>query len=122
MAGEGKAERLPFLVSGDGIQKWLMVPKLAVGTGVLTGQAVYDAAKEWDLVENIMGMCFDTTASNTGLNEGACIHIMKHVKRNLLQFAFRHHVLELVVGAAITVCFGPSSGPKIQLFQRFVKW
>lgn len=122
MAGEGKAERLPFLVSGDGIQKWLMVPKLAVGTGVLTGQAVYDAAKEWDLVDNIIGMCFDTTASNTGLNEGACIHIMKHVKRNLLQFAFRHHVFELVVGAAITVCFGPSSGPEIQLFQRFVKW
>ena len=117
---------MPFLVSGDGIQKWLMVPKLAVGTGVgtgvLTGQAVYDAAKEWDLVDNIIGMCFDTTASNTGLNEGACIHIMKHFKRNLLQFAFRHHVFELVVGAAITVCFGPSSGPEIQLFQRFVKW
>ena len=122
MAGEGKAERLPFLVSGDGIQKWLMVPKLAVGTGVLTGQAVYDAAKEWDLLGNITGMCFDTRARNTGLKKGAYIHIMKHVKRNLLQFAFRHHVFELVVGAAITVCFGPSSGPEIQLFQRFVKW
>ena len=71
MAGEGIAERLPILVSGDGIQKLLMVPKLAAGTGVLTGQAVYDAAKEWDLVDNIIGMCFDTTASNTGLKEGA---------------------------------------------------
>ncbi|KAG0700640.1 hypothetical protein GWK47_025517 [Chionoecetes opilio] len=122
MAGEGIAERLPILVSGDGIQKLLMVPKLAAGTGVLTGQAVYDAAKEWDLVDNIIGMCFDTTVSNTGLKEGACVHIMKHVKRNLLHFACRHHVLELVVGAAFTVCFGPSSGPEIQLFKRFVKW
>ncbi|KAG0720272.1 hypothetical protein GWK47_048864 [Chionoecetes opilio] len=25
-------------------------------------------------------------------------------------------------GAAFTVCFGPSSGPEIQLFKRFVKW
>ncbi|KAG0710556.1 hypothetical protein GWK47_022574 [Chionoecetes opilio] len=122
MAGEGIAERLPILVSGDGIQKLLMVPKLAAGTGVLTGQAVYDAAKEWDLVDNIIGMCFDTTVSNTGLKEGACVHIMKHVKRNLLHFACRHHVLELVVGAAFTVCFGPSSGPEIQLFKQFVKW
>ncbi|KAG0714162.1 hypothetical protein GWK47_001666 [Chionoecetes opilio] len=122
MAGEGIAERLPILVSGDGIHKLLMVPKLAAGTGVLTGQAVYDAAKEWDLVDNIIGMCFDTTVSNTGLKEGACVHIMKHVKRNLLHFACRHHVLELVVGAAFTVCFGPSSGPEIQLFKRFVKW
>ena len=120
--GLGKAERLPILVSGDGIQKLLMVPKLAAGTGVLTGQAVYDAAKEWDLVDNIIGMCFDTTASNTGLKEGACIHIMKHVKRNLLHFACRHHVLELLVGAAFAVCFGQSSGPDIQLFKRFVKW
>ncbi|KAG0711860.1 hypothetical protein GWK47_019706 [Chionoecetes opilio] len=121
MAGEGIASDLPILVSGDGIQKLLMVPKLAAGTGVLTGQAVYDAAKEWDLVDNIIGMCFDTTVSNTGLKEGACVHIMKHVKRNLLHFACRHHVLELVVGA-FTVCFGPSSGPEIQLFKRFVKW
>ena len=109
MAGEGKAERLPFLVSGDGIQKWLMVLKLVVGTGVLTGQAVYDAAKEWDLVDNIIGMCFDTTASNTGLKEGACIHIMKHVKRNLLHFACRHHVLELLVGAAFAPISSSSS-------------
>ena len=122
MADEGIAERLPILVSGDGIQKLLMVPKLAAGTGVLTGQAVYDAAKEWDLVENIIGMCLDTTASNTGLKEGACVHLMQHVKRNLLHFACRHHVLELVVGAAFIVCFGPSSGPEIPLFKRFVKW
>ena len=122
MAGEGIEERLPILVSGDGIQKLLMVPKLAAGTGVLIGQAVYDAAKEWDLVDNIIGMSFDTTASNTGPKEGACVHLMKHVKRNLLHFACRHHVLELVVGAAFTVCFGPSSGPEIPLFKRFVKW
>ena len=122
MADEGIAERLPILVSGDGIQKLLIVPKLAEGTAVLTGQAVYDAAKEWNLVDNIIGMCFDTAASNTGLKEGACVHLMKYVKRNLLHVACRHHVLELVVGAAFTVCFDPSSGPGIPLFRRLVKW
>ena len=106
MADEGIAELWPILVSGDGIQKLLMVPKLAAETGVLTGQTVYYVAKEWDLVNSIIGMCFDTTTSNTGLKEDACVHLMKQVKRNLLHFACRHHVLELVVGAAFTVCFG----------------
>ena len=37
MAGEGIAERLPIRVSDDSIQKLVMVPRLAVGTGVPTG-------------------------------------------------------------------------------------
>ncbi|KAG0723483.1 hypothetical protein GWK47_005486 [Chionoecetes opilio] len=123
MAGEGIAERLPILVSGDGIQKMLMVPKLAAGTGVLTGQAVYDAAKEWDLVDNIIGMCFDTTVSNTGLKEGACVHIMKHVKRKSAPLRLPAPRARASGGRSIHVCFGPFlPAPEIQLFKRFVKW
>ena len=66
-----------------------------------------------------MGMSFDTTASNTGAKNGACVLLEKHIGRNLLYLACRHHVHELIIGGVFTVLFSPSSGPNIQLFQRF---
>ncbi|KAG0716052.1 hypothetical protein GWK47_010511 [Chionoecetes opilio] len=122
MAGEGIAERLPILVSGDGIQK------AVDGAETRGGDGRADRAGGLRRCEGV------------GPRRQHHRHVLRHNSQQYrtqggrvrphnearqtesAHFACRHHVLELVVGAAFTVCFGPSSGPEIQLFKRFVKW
>ena len=68
-------------------------------------------------------MCFDTTSSNTGRNNGACVIIEQLIGRDLLYFGCRHHILELVAGAVFSEVLGASSGPEIIMFKIFkAKW
>lgn len=113
-------ERLPILVSGKGVEKLLGVPKLPGGTGEDQATAVVEALEEWGISEKVIGMCFDTTASNTGIRSGACLRIEQKLGRDLLYFACRHHILELVLSAAFTAEMGSiTSGPDVPLFKRF---
>jgi len=66
-------------------------------------------------------MCFDTTASNTGSKNGACVLLEQLMRRNLLHFACRHHIHEVIIGEIFTVLLGSSRGPNIALFERFQK-
>jgi hypothetical protein len=64
---------------------------------------------EWELTDQIIAVGFDTTSSNTGVHRGACTI--------LLWLACRHHVLELVVGAAFKELFGDTTAPEVTLFK-----
>lgn len=61
--------------------------------------------------------------SNTGIHSGACTLLEKKLSKLLYYFPCRHHILEIIVSTVYKICFGPSSGPDIQLFKRFQeKW
>ena len=115
-------ERLPILVSGNGTSQLLNVPKLPNGTGSEMAKAVVKALEDWDLTERIGGMSFDTTSSNTGRNNGACVLIEQQLKTDLLYFACRHHVLELLLAEAFKTVMGPTSGPNVTMFKRFQEY
>lgn len=51
--------------------KLLGVPQLLKGIGKIIAEAIYDLLN--DLSNRIQFMCFDTTASNTGVKSGACV-------------------------------------------------
>ena len=73
--GSGNVERLSVLVTGRGVEKLLGVPKLPDSKGEAIATAVVASLHEWDasnLINNLCGMSFDTTASNTGSEKGAC--------------------------------------------------
>jgi len=53
--------------------------------------AVVLALQEWGLVDKVVGMSFDTTASNTGRKNGTFIHIEAKLKQDLSYFTCRHH-------------------------------
>ena len=112
-------DRLPILVSGDGKEKLLGVPKLQHGTGKNASECIYNMLQDWDTVDQIEGMCFDTTSVNTGHLNGACILLEEKLGRQLLWVACRHHILELVLSKAFSLCFEPSCSPNIPLFKRF---
>lgn len=80
------------------------MPALFEGTGEAQAIAVCQTIKEWKLQDKIKGMCFDTTATNTGVNKGACTLIEKDSKKPLLNLACRHHIPEIVLQSAVQSC------------------
>lgn len=123
ITGNKKVERLPILVSGNGFEKLLGVPKLTAGTGENMSDAVFDAMEQWNVTNQVQAMSFDTTASNTGAKKGACALLEAKTGRGLLWLACRHHMFEIMLSKVFTLCFGPSSSPEIPLFKRFrVAW
>ena len=112
-------DRLAILVSGGGNSKLLAVPKLLSGTGLETAEVVLTCLEDWNLIDDVKAMCFDTTASNTGAKKGACFILEQKLNKNLLAFACRHHINEIIISDVFNSCYGTSTGPDILLFKRF---
>lgn len=97
-----KDEKLSIAVSFNGKTKMLACPIIQDKRGITQAAAVLDALRCWGIEKNIIGMCFDTTPSNTGVNIGACTYIQKEM--DVLQLPCRHHIMELIVGCAFQTC------------------
>jgi hypothetical protein len=116
-------DRIVVVVTGDGVEKLLAVPKIGKGTGQEQAGACLKILNDWKLVDNIQGMMFDTTASNTGIRQGACVLIEEALGRELVNIGCRHHVVEVVLSSIFIVLFGATGGPAVGLFKRFQsKW
>ena len=63
---------------------------------------------------------FGTTSSNTGCKNGACVLLDQKLGIELLHFACRHHIFEIVLDTIFSACIRPSSGPDTLLFKRFL--
>lgn len=114
-------DRLPVVVTSleDGSVKLLGVPILPSGTGKASSKAVFEQLQSWKTDSLVVGMCFDTTASNTGNKAGAATLLESLLSRSLLWLSCRHHMLEILLSDVFGCCFGPSSGPEIPMFKRF---
>jgi len=65
-------------------------------------------------------MCFDTTASNTGIKKGACTILERKIGRNLLGLACRHHIFEIIISKVFnSLPIEHQSGPDLLLFKTF---
>jgi len=84
---------------------------------------VHELLTSWKCDHLVIGICFDTTASNTGKVNRACPVLEARVGRNLLWMVCRHHILEVLLFDAFSVCFRPPSRPDVLIFKRFRdKW
>lgn len=119
LSGTNNVNRLVILVVGPDLEKLLAAPVLQSGRGVDEANAIFETLRQWGLCEKVKSMCFDTTATNSGPNKGACVKLQEMLGRQLYNFACRHHILELIIAAVYDALFGSSVGPKIQLFHRF---
>lgn len=98
----------------------LGIPKIRSSKGADEAYAVYAALIDWNVQNNVMAMCFDTTASNTSTSIGACAILEQKLSKKLLHFACRHHIMELLVAGAFQATVEPAtSAPSILLFDRF---
>ena len=59
--------------------------------------SVYSLCEEWNLVDRITGMCFDTTATNTGYRNGSyTIFEQDFAEKKLLWLECRYHIYVLL--------------------------
>ena len=115
----GKTDRLAIVVTGAGIEKLLGIPKIPNGKGPVMANMVNEFVDKWPGVDRCLAaLCFDTTASNTGIHTGAITELQRVHPSRLLFLACRHHMLEIVAAAVFDIFF-TSSGPDIRLFARF---
>ena len=82
-------------------------------------ECVYRCIEEFELLDNVEAVVFDTTASNTGKWSGSVTHFEAKLKRSLIWLACRHHIPELFIKHASTAVRGPSKGPDDSLFKEF---
>lgn len=121
--GHDHEQRLAVLVSSGEDYQLLGIPELKAETGKEMAQAMYNLIVEWGIKDSIMAVCADTTNSNTGRGKigGAIFHLEKLLGREILYFACRHHVYEVLLRAAFESKFGKTTGPDVPLFAQFKK-
>lgn len=106
------------MVSSGADVQLLGVPKLPNGTGHNQANEVCSLIEAWKISDRVVGMGFDTTASNTGARKGACTLIENKLNRDLLWLACRHHIAEILMTAAWEKLFS-SKGPSSNIFIKF---
>lgn len=79
MTGSSKVERIAVLVSYNGTSKFLGAPKLKSSTGRNISDVVYQRLVDWDIVEKVKGLSYDTTSVNTGIKSGAVVNLEKNL-------------------------------------------
>lgn len=81
---------------------------------------VYDLLQDWDLVDKVQAFVFDTTSSNTGHLNGACVLLEQLLNHDIMYFACQHHIFDKVFqGVFAHVNVTVINGPEIPLFKRF---
>ena len=115
VTGDEKVDRLPNIVSCDGVDQLQAVPQLTNSTGQAISDAINQTINEWNSADDIKAFSFDTTSANTGRHNSACTLLEAKFGHDALYLAHRHHIHE-IFEEVFSSCFGPSSSRKIQLF------
>ena len=118
-----KKDRLAILVRSPDLEnkeQLLGIPALNHSTGVAQQEAVMNLLDEWGATESLVGLVYDTTASNTGNKTGSVIRIERKLNRSLLKMPCRRHVHELhAKHVAFAVSGRVTTGPGDVLFKTF---
>lgn len=112
-------ERIAVVVSGIDTQKIVTVARAENGKGFVAADIVFENLEQWNVLQSIIASCTDTTLANTGHTNGSVVLFEKLMKKNLLYFACRHHIFELVIGFIFTMLFGDTTAPSRTMFDNF---
>lgn len=114
-------ERLAIVASNENGNRLLAIEKLKSGTGRNIAASLFNISKSFDIINLIMGIVFDTTSSNTGIENGAGILFQEMLGRYLLFLACRHHVLEVYLRTCFESIFGASGKFFYTYFRHFYR-
>ena len=116
-----KAEFICVYISGADVSKvtkLLGVPEVASGSGQQQKEAVVEMLRKWKIFDQVVGIVFDTTSSNTGSKSGACLLLEEYLGRSILWLACRHHIYELHIKHVVEAVTGNTQDPGVKLFRR----
>ena len=110
-------DRLAISVKCGDESSLLGIPPCLDGIGECQTNNIIEVLEEYQLKEEIIGLTFDTTASNTGREKGVNTRINQYLGRPLLHLACRHHMYECHI-KNVSKLFRTSCGPDHPLFKR----
>ena len=120
LTGRKLVDRLPIVVSGEGSEKILSVPKLPDEKAENTAAVINDVLTDWRLKNRICALSFDTTVVNTGAKSGVCVRMERCLGKQLIYLPCRHHIHEILLGAVFSFLMPDRSrGHDITLFVNF---
>lgn len=85
--------------------------------GIVTVEAFYEHVIEWNLLDAIVAICTDTTASNTGTCNGSVVLFQSLTNRKMLYFACRLH--EVMISGVFNGLFGEGSS-RVPLYSNIL--
>ena len=100
------------------VTKLLGVPETSSGSGKEQKEVVAEMMKKWEIFEEVTGLVFDTTSSNTGHEIGACKLLEEYLEKAVLWLACRHHIYELHIKHVVEAVSGNTKDPGVKLFRR----
>jgi len=77
LTGRDTVDRFPVIMTAPNVEQLLGVPQLSSGKGNEICSAVYNTLNDWCLLDKVEAYVFDSTASNSGCLNGACIFLNK---------------------------------------------
>ena len=95
----------------------LGVPIVKSSSGEDQFKVVLELIEEWNLMDRLAGLSFDTTGENTGLRKGVVARVERHLGRALLWRACRRHSLEVHPKKAAQIVFGDTTSPHWNVFK-----
>ena len=119
VTGVEHLDRLPVIITSGVIEQMLGVPAITSGKGQYQADAVFEALQKWNITDRVQAFCFDTTASNTGRFQGACVLLEQKLERDILYLPCRHHIYEIILKTVFDNIVGQSFGPGILIFKDF---
>ncbi|CAH1647379.1 unnamed protein product [Spodoptera littoralis] len=120
LADKEEKSRLRNIEEQNHKEQLIAVPKLDNSTGSEQAEAIRNAVTDWNLEDKVQILCCDTTASNTGRINGACVLLEQKFNREMLIFGCRHHIYELVLkGVFEDKISQVTNNPDIPLFKKF---
>ena len=83
---------------------------------------IQNLVEYFEIPDNVMAICTDTTATNTGRKEGAIVILTKSFGKPLLWLMCRHHIYERHITHAYKVLSGEETkAPRKALYINFQK-
>ena len=116
-----KNDFLALCVTGAGMEKEKLLGDIPIpkGSGLNMAMATLQLLIDWGIFDRVIALCFDTTGSNTGPERGANVLIEQELGWQCLWLACLHHILDLLMEAAVVEKLGPTSGPREKYFAKF---
>lgn len=112
-------DRLAVSVNCEGEDTLLGIPPCINSTGECQTEKIIEVLESYGLKNEIKGLVFDTTASNTGKEKGVCNRLNEYLEGPVLHLACRHHIYECHI-KNVSKIFRPTSGPDHPLFKTLL--
>lgn len=106
-----KNERIAVSVNIEGDNFLLGIPACESSTGECQSEEIIKLLESYNISEDVIGLVFDTTATNTGRHSGVNTRLNQYLNKEVLHLACRHHVFECHI-KNISKLFRITSGPE----------